>query len=80
MFFTAFAFAVLAAFADAKLPLVSAEGRLVGAYQDNMDAAFVCLVIERGGKTDQGFMIGNFVDFQPGPVRPRRSGIREAGW
>ena len=56
MFFTAFAFAVLAAFADAKLPLVSAEGRLVGAYQDNMDAAFVCLVIERGGNFNYAFI------------------------
>ena len=38
-------FAVLAAAASAlegEMPFTSAEGRLTGAYQDNVDAAFVC--------------------------------------
>jgi hypothetical protein len=43
------AFAALAAFAHAEIPSATAEGRLVGAYQDNIDASFVCLVVERDG-------------------------------
>jgi len=54
MFFAAFA--ALAAPTDAEMPLVSAEGRLVGAYQDNVDAAFVCLVIESGGNYNYAFI------------------------
>ena len=50
------AFAVVAAFADARMPPVTVEGRLVGAYQDNVDAAFVCLVLERNGNFNYAFI------------------------
>ncbi len=53
------AFAAAAAFADAEMPAVTAEGRLVGAYQDNVDAMFVCLVIERGGNFNYAFIKTN---------------------
>jgi len=58
----AIALAALAAFpaiADAAAPFVTAEGRLAGAYQDNVDAAFVCLVLERGGSLTYAFMKTN---------------------
>ena len=42
-------FAAGAAVADAKRPVVTAEGRLAGAYQDDVDEAFVFLVLERDG-------------------------------
>ena len=42
-------FAAGAAVADAKGPVVTAEGRLAGAYQDDVDEAFVFLVLERDG-------------------------------
>ena len=42
-------FAAVAAVADGKGPLVAAEGRLAGAYQDDVDETFVFLVLERGG-------------------------------
>ena len=48
--------ATLAAFADAEMPFVTEEGRLAGAYQDNVDAAFVCLVLERDGKFNYAFI------------------------
>ena len=41
-------FAAGAAVADAKRPVVTAEGRLAGAYQDDVDEAFVFLVLEIG--------------------------------
>ena len=49
----------LAAFADAEMPFVTAEGRLAGAYQDNVDAAFVCLVLEHDGKFNYAFIKTN---------------------
>ena len=49
----------LAAFADAEMPFATAEGRLAGAYQDNVDAAFVCLVLERDGKFNYAFIKTN---------------------
>ena len=52
-------FAAVAAFADAEMPFVTAEGRLAGAYQDNVDAAFVCLVLERDGGLTYAFMKTN---------------------
>ena len=45
-----------ATLASAEMPSVTAEGRLVGAYQDNVDAAFVCLVLERNGNFDYAFI------------------------
>ena len=51
--------ATLAAFADAEMSFVTAEGRLAGAYQDNVDAAFVCLVLERAGKFNYAFIKTN---------------------
>ena len=44
-------FAAVAAVAGDNGPFVTAEGRLVGAYQDDLDEAFVFLVLER----DNGF-------------------------
>ena len=44
-------FAAVAAVADDNGPFVTAKGRLVGAYQDDLDEAFVFLVLER----DSGF-------------------------
>ena len=41
------------------MPFVSAEGRLAGAYQDNVDAAFVCLVLERDGDFRYAFIKTN---------------------
>ena len=41
------------------MPLASAEGRLTGAYQDNVDAAFVCLVLERDGNFQYAFINTN---------------------
>ena len=52
-------FLALAAFADAEMPLATAEGRLAGAYQDNVDAAFVCLVLERDRKFNYAFIKTN---------------------
>ena len=55
-------FAVFAAAASAsgvEMPFVSAEGRLTGAYQDTVDAAFVCLVLERGGNFQYAFIKTN---------------------
>ena len=55
-------FAVFAAAASAsgvEMPFVSAEGRLAGAYQDTVDAAFVCLVLERGGNFQYAFIKTN---------------------
>jgi signal transduction histidine kinase len=52
-------FAALAAFAHAEIPSATAEGRLVGAYQDNIDASFVCLVVERDGKFNYAFIKTN---------------------
>ena len=49
----------VAAFADAEMPLATAEGRLAGAYQDNVDAAFVCLVVEHDGKFNYAFIKTN---------------------
>lgn len=48
-----------ATLASAEMPSVTAEGRLVGAYQDNVDAAFVCLVLERNGNFDYAFIKTN---------------------
>ena len=45
--------------AQAGTPFASAEGRLTGAYQDNVDAAFVCLVLERGGNFQYAFIKTN---------------------
>ena len=42
-------FAAVAAVADDNRPGVTAEGRLAGAYQDDVDEAFVFLVLERDG-------------------------------
>ena len=58
-FVTLAVFSALAAFADAEMPFVTAEGRLAGAYQDNVDAAFVCLVLERDGKFNYAFIKTN---------------------
>ena len=44
---------------DGKMPFVSDEGRLAGAYQDTVDAAFVCLVLERGGNFQYAFIRTN---------------------
>ena len=55
-------FTILAATASAsgvEMPFVSAEGRLTGAYQDTVDAAFVCLVLERGGNFQYAFIKTN---------------------
>ena len=66
LFVTIAIFSALAVFADvemsvadAEMPSVTAEGRLVGAYQDNVDAAFVCLVLERNGNFDYAFIKTN---------------------
>ena len=56
-FFAVFAASVSAS--DGKMPFVSAEGRLAGAYQDNVDAAFVCLVLENGGNFQYAFINTN---------------------
>lgn len=42
-------FATVAALAADARPFVTAEGRLAGAYRDDVDAAFVFLVLERNG-------------------------------
>jgi hypothetical protein len=55
-------FTILAATASAsgvEMPFVSAEGRLTGAYQDTVDAAFVCLVLERHGNFQYAFIKTN---------------------
>lgn len=55
-------FMILAATASAsgvEMPFVSAEGRLTGAYQDTVDAAFVCLVLESGGNFQYAFIKTN---------------------
>lgn len=52
-------FAAFAAFADAEMPFATAEGRLAGAYQDNVDATFVCLVLERDGNFTYAFIKTN---------------------
>ena len=55
-------FTILAATASAsgvEMPFVSAEGRLTGAYQDTVDAAFVCLVLERDGNFQYAFIKTN---------------------
>ena len=44
---------------DGKMPFAAAEGRLTGAYQDTVDAAFVCLVLERGGNFQYAFIKTN---------------------
>ena len=54
--------AVLSAVAFAtsgEMPFTSAEGRLTGAYQDNVDAGFVCLVLERDGNFQYAFVKTN---------------------
>ena len=53
------AFIASSAIADATAPFVTAEGRLAGAYQDNVDAAFVCLVLERDGSLTYAFIKTN---------------------
>ena len=53
------AFTALAAFTHTEIPSATAEGRLVGAYQDNIDASFVCLVVERDGKFNYAFIKTN---------------------
>ena len=50
---------VSSALADAAEPFVTAEGRLVGAYQDDVDAAFICLVLERDGNLTYAFIKTN---------------------
>ena len=58
--FILIAFSVAALWAsDAAMPYASATGRLTGAYQDNVDAAFVCLVLESGGNFQYAFMKTN---------------------
>ena len=57
MFFAVFAAAASAS--GVEMPFVSAEGRLTGAYQDTVDAAFVCLVLERGGNFQYAFIKTN---------------------
>lgn len=53
------AFVASSTLADAAMPFVTAEGRLAGAYQDNVDAAFVCLVLERDGRFTYAFIKTN---------------------
>lgn len=48
-----------AAFANDAMPLVTAEGRLAGAYQDNVDAVFICLVLEKDGSFNYAFIRTN---------------------
>ena len=52
-------FAAVAAVADDMGPVVSAEGRLTGAYQDDLDEAFVFLVLERDGGFTYAFIMTN---------------------
>ena len=52
-------FAALAAVADGKGPFVTAEGRLVGAYQDDVDDAFVFLVLDCGGDFTYAYIMTN---------------------
>ena len=59
LFVTLAIFLALAAFADAEMTLATAEGRLAGAYQDNVDAAFVCLVVEHDGEFNYAFIKTN---------------------
>jgi len=66
LFVTIAIFSALAVFADgemsvadAEMPFATAEGRLAGAYQDNVDDAFVCLVLERDGRFNYGFIKTN---------------------
>ena len=57
MFFAAIA--AVASALDGEMPFTSAEGRLAGAYQDNVDAAFVCLVLENAGNFRYAFIKTN---------------------
>ena len=57
MFFAAIA--SVASALEGEMPFTSAEGRLAGAYQDNVDAAFVCLVLERDGDFRYAFIKTN---------------------
>ena len=52
-------FAAVAAIANNKVPFVTAEGRLVGAYQDDVDEAFVFLVLEHGGGFSYAYITTN---------------------
>lgn len=52
-------FAAGAAVADDKGPFATAEGRLAGAYQDDLDEAFVFLVLERDGGFTYAFIMTN---------------------
>jgi signal transduction histidine kinase len=52
-------FAAFAAFADDTMPFVRAEGLLAGAYRDNVDMMFVCLVLERDGNFNYAFIKTN---------------------
>ena len=68
MFFAAIA--AVASALDGEMPFTSAEGRLAGAYQDNVDAAFVCLVLENAGNFRYAFIktsdtAGVLKDLQP---------------
>ena len=68
MFFAAIA--SVASALEGEMPFTSAEGRLTGAYQDNVDAAFVCLVLENAGNFRYAFIktsdtAGVLKDLQP---------------
>ena len=52
-------FAAVAASAAVGVPLVTAEGRLAGAYQDDVDGAFVFLALERGGGFTYAYITTN---------------------
>ena len=52
-------FAMVAAVAGDHGPFVTAEGRLAGAYQDDVDEMFVFLVLERGGGFTYAYLMTN---------------------
>ena len=63
-------FAAVAAVAGDKGPVVSAEGRLVGAYQDDVDETFAFLVLERGGSFTYAYIMTNDTASVIGDIQP----------
>ena len=63
-------FAAVAAVADGKGPFVTAEGRLAGAYQDDVDTRFVFLVLERGGSFTYAYIMTNDTASVIGDIQP----------
>ena len=63
-------FAAVAAVAGDKGPVVTAEGRLAGAYQDDVDEAFVFLVLERDGNFTYAYIMTNDTASVIGEIQP----------